>query len=224
MSALTAGVDLGGTKIQTVVVRGTKVVGSDRVPTPHTGAGDVIAAIVGTVRDALAAADAEAADLGGIGIGSPGAIDAAHGIVSESPNVPGFQDKVALGPDVSKAFGGIPVALDNDVRVAMLGEHAAGRRAAVPQRDRRVRRHRGGRGARARRQAPRWARGGRRDRPHVRPAEGPPMLVRTSRAPGVVRGTRSHGGAGPAAASPRARRRSCSTSWRRRASHGSRAA
>jgi predicted NBD/HSP70 family sugar kinase len=34
---LTAGVDLGGTKIQTVAVRDEQVVGSARVPTPQTG-------------------------------------------------------------------------------------------------------------------------------------------------------------------------------------------
>jgi predicted NBD/HSP70 family sugar kinase len=32
-----AGVDLGGTKIQTVAVRDEQVVGSARVPTPQTG-------------------------------------------------------------------------------------------------------------------------------------------------------------------------------------------
>ena len=133
MTELAAGVDLGGTKIQTVVVRGKDVVGSDRVPTPRTGARDVIAAIVGSLQASLTAADTEAADLGGIGIGSPGAIDSANGIVSESPNVPGFQEQVALGPGVSAAMGGTPVGLENDVRIAMLGEHTHG--AARPYRN-----------------------------------------------------------------------------------------
>ncbi|MGZ8570951.1 MAG: ROK family protein [Actinomycetota bacterium] len=126
MTELTAGVDLGGTKIQTVVLRDEHVVGGARVPTPHTGADDVVASIVSTIHDALGAADAELPDLVAVGIGSPGAIDAARGMVSESPNVPGFQEKVDLGPKVSAACGGVLVAIDNDVRVAMLGEHQRG--------------------------------------------------------------------------------------------------
>ncbi len=95
MTELTAGVDLGGTKIQTVVLRGDDVVGSVRVPTPHTGADDVVASIAATIHEALGHADATLTDLLGVGIGSPGAIDTARGVVSESPNVPGFQEKVA---------------------------------------------------------------------------------------------------------------------------------
>jgi glucokinase len=131
--SLTAGVDLGGTKIQTVVVRGKVVIGSDRVATPGSGATDVIAAIVGSLQASLAAATAEIAELGGIGIGSPGAIDSANGLVTDSPNVPGFQDAVALGPEVSAALHDTPVTIDNDVRVAMLGEHTLG--AARPYRN-----------------------------------------------------------------------------------------
>jgi glucokinase len=125
---LTAGVDLGGTKIQTVVVRGDEVVGSARVPTPRTGADDVIAAIAGTIRDALDGS--RPTELVGVGIGSPGAIDVSRGVVNRSPNVPGFQRVVPLGPMVSEALGGVAVRLENDVRVAMLGEHerGAGRR------------------------------------------------------------------------------------------------
>jgi len=121
---LTAGVDLGGTKIQTVVVRDAEVVGSDRVPTPGTGADDVIASIAGTIRAALDGS--RPTDLGGIGIGSPGAIDVSRGVVNRSPNVPGFQREVPLGPKVSEALGGVAVRLENDVRVAMLGEHERG--------------------------------------------------------------------------------------------------
>jgi glucokinase len=126
MTGLTAGVDLGGTKIQTVVVRGAQVVGSRRVPTPRTGADDVVAAIVGTIKGSLEEAGSPSSELTAIGVGSPGEIDATAGIVSESPNVPGFQEKVDLGPRVGASFGGIAVRLENDVRAAMLGEHRRG--------------------------------------------------------------------------------------------------
>lgn len=124
---VTAGVDLGGTKIQTVVARAERVVGRSRVPTPRTGAADdVIEAIVGTIRGSLEQADASVEDLGGIGIGSPGDVDSREGSVSLAANVPGFSDRVALGPSVSEALGGARVMVDNDVRVGVLGEARRG--------------------------------------------------------------------------------------------------
>ena len=130
MGKLTAGVDLGGTKIQTVLLNNRKVVGNARVPTPQSGAPDVIATIAQTVRTSLDQAGARTRDLEGIGIGTPGEIDPSNGVVSLAANVPGFMDRVELGPQVSKALGRVPVAIDNDVRVAILGElrRGAGRR------------------------------------------------------------------------------------------------
>ena len=45
MTDVTAGVDLGGTKIQAVAVRQGEVVGDARRPTPQTGAADVLSAL-----------------------------------------------------------------------------------------------------------------------------------------------------------------------------------
>lgn len=126
MTSVTAGVDLGGTKIQTAILRDREVVGTARVLTPQTGSADVIAAIAGTITTALEAAGAGVGDLAAIGMGTPGEVDGGTGTVSHSPNVQGFQERVALGPLVSQALGGVPVTLDNDVRVAIRGEHERG--------------------------------------------------------------------------------------------------
>jgi len=124
---VTAGVDLGGTKIQTVVLRDHEVAGSSRMLTPQTGAAeDVIEAIAGTIRDSLEQAGADQAQLVGIGIGTPGEVDASAGVVSLAANVPGFADSVALGPLVSKAMAGVKVTIENDVRVGVLGEYHRG--------------------------------------------------------------------------------------------------
>jgi len=124
---VTAGVDLGGTKIQTVVLRDEKVVGSARVLTPQTGVPeDVIDAIVGTIRTSLEAAQATEADLGAIGIGTPGEVDAKAGAVLLAANVPGFSDRVELGPLVSKQLGGAKAKVGNDVSVGVLGEYTRG--------------------------------------------------------------------------------------------------
>jgi glucokinase len=112
-----AGVDLGGTKIQTVVLRDGEVAGSAREETPRKGdAAEVIDAIAATVRAALGDGTLDA-----VGIGSPGDIDEATGTVSLAANVPGFNGRVELGPLVSARLGGVPVKVGNDVSVAVLG-------------------------------------------------------------------------------------------------------
>ena len=120
---VTAGVDLGGTKIQVVIVRARRGVGSHRVPTPQAGAKAVTTAIVASVRAALADAGSNIASLRAIGVGTPGTIHPDGG-VSNSPNVPGFEAPrpIPLGRSIASALGGVPVIVDNDVRVAIVGE------------------------------------------------------------------------------------------------------
>jgi glucokinase len=131
---MTAGVDLGGTKIQTVLLRQHQVVGSSRILTPQAGADAVVAAITDSIKAAVATAGGRTADLAAVGIGSPGTIDREQGTVANAPNVPGFErTPVALCSEVSRALGEVPVHLDNDVRVAVLGEWKRG--AGRPYRD-----------------------------------------------------------------------------------------
>ena len=71
------GIDLGGTKIQTVVVDDARtVLGSARRPTPTSGGpADVADAIAAAMDDAAQAAGVDAKALAGIGAGSPGTIE-----------------------------------------------------------------------------------------------------------------------------------------------------
>jgi glucokinase len=126
MTHVTAGVDLGGTKIQAVVVSAGGVIGQSRHPTPNTDAADVVAEIVASIHSALDDAGIVAPTLHAIGIGTPGSVDVRTGHVSNARNVPGFMDDVALGPIVRAAFGGTPVLVDNDVRAAVMGEYRRG--------------------------------------------------------------------------------------------------
>lgn len=125
---ITIGIDVGGTKIQSAVVRSRKVLSGHRLATPQTGADDVVAAIAEAASKALADAGAARSDVGGVGMGFPGSIESETGTVAHSPNVPGFVagEPVALASMVSEALGGVPVKLDNDVRVAILGEWKRG--------------------------------------------------------------------------------------------------
>ena len=126
MATVTVGVDLGGTKIQVVVVSNGTVLGRSRHATPVTGAGDVMAEIVAGIQSALATAEIDKAELAAVGIGTPGSVDTATGQVSKAPNLPGFIDKVPLASTVSAALGGTPVTVDNDVRAAVMGEFRRG--------------------------------------------------------------------------------------------------
>ena len=117
---LVAGVDLGGTKIQTIVVHGDEILGQARLPTPSNGAEPITAAVIETLHVALDAAGADGSSLRSVGIGAPGR--ALDGVVSNSPNVVGMREPFPLGPRVSLALGGAPVHVDNDVTVATLGE------------------------------------------------------------------------------------------------------
>jgi glucokinase len=122
-----AGVDLGGTKIQTVVVDGrSKVLGQSRVPTP---ADDGAGAIVETIAKAIGAAAEEAGlatdSLVGVGVGAPGGIDPDKGVLINPPNLPGFGDEFPLGPELEQQLG-TRVFLGNDVSVATDAEFRLG--------------------------------------------------------------------------------------------------
>jgi glucokinase len=121
------GVDLGGTKIQTVVVdEGHKVLGDARGPTPREGGPeDVAAAISEVMREAAKAAGVEPAELTGIGVGSPGLADERTGVIREARNLPGWEGEFALGAALTEALGP-PVKVGNDVQVATDAEFSLG--------------------------------------------------------------------------------------------------
>jgi glucokinase len=126
VGTITVGIDLGGTKIQAAAVREGKVAGTARVETPQTDAQDVVTAIASLVVAALTDAGADVGDLAAIGIGTPGEVDTEIGRVSRAANVRGFEQPVLLGPLVSAHFAGARVTVDNDVRVATVGEFQRG--------------------------------------------------------------------------------------------------
>jgi glucokinase len=123
MPTFRAGVDLGATKIQTVVVGPDHaVVGQARHPTPTEGGPpDVAARIEESIREAAEAAGVAVEELGGIGIGSPGAVDHEAGTVAHARNLPRWEDPFPLAATLTGALGP-PTRVDNDVQVAVLGE------------------------------------------------------------------------------------------------------
>jgi glucokinase len=124
---LRAGVDLGGTKIQAVVVDDRyQVVGEERRATPTKGKpADVAAEIVAAVRGAAAAAEIEAGELSSIGVGSPGDVDDANGTVTTARNLPNWEGSFPLAAALQEALGP-RVSLGNDVNVATMAEATLG--------------------------------------------------------------------------------------------------
>lgn len=121
------GIDLGGTKIQAVVLdRDQRVIGTARQPTPTTGgANDVVRALAETMRAAAKSARIDVGALRGVGVGTPGAVDVARGTVTSARNLPGFDTTVPLAQLLASELG-TRTALGNDVGVALDAEAKLG--------------------------------------------------------------------------------------------------
>jgi glucokinase len=121
------GIDLGGTKIQAVIVDGDhEIRGETRVPTPTSGGPtEVAAAMVGALQQACEAAAVATSELEGIGVGSPGDVDAERGTVTSARNLPDWEGSFPLADELSRALG-TRVALGNDVQVATDAEALLG--------------------------------------------------------------------------------------------------
>lgn len=121
------GIDLGGTKIQAVVVSADhEVLGQSRHPTPRDGGPERVgAAMAQALREAADSAGVSAGDLVGLGVGSPGAVDQTTGAVAHARNLPDWEGSFPLGERLASELG-ILVRLDNDVQVAVDAEVALG--------------------------------------------------------------------------------------------------
>jgi glucokinase len=121
------GIDLGGTKIQTVVVDAdNKVLGQSRRPTPTEGGPeDVAGEMLSAMRDAAEQAGVDTRELAGVGVGSPGDADETTGVVSDARNLPDWIGPFPLGERISADLG-VPVRVGNDVQVAVQAEFELG--------------------------------------------------------------------------------------------------
>src|SRR5579863_7569869 len=121
------GIDLGGTKIEAIVTDAShRVLGAARHPTPTDGGpADVANAMAAALTEAAKAASVEPSQLHGVGVGSPGVVDAAAGTVSHADNLPGWLATFPLASALQSALG-TEVALGNDVGVATAAEFELG--------------------------------------------------------------------------------------------------
>jgi glucokinase len=126
-NGLRGGIDLGGTKIEAIVVDAEhNVVGQRREPTPTDGGPAAVAAqMVVAMQEAAKAADVKTSSLAGIGVGSPGDVDERAGTVGNARNLPDWIRPFELGAALKDQLG-TEVYLGNDVQVATQAEFELG--------------------------------------------------------------------------------------------------
>ena len=120
MAEYSIGVDLGGTNLRAAAVDRTgkildKVEGTTKL---SAGRDAVISDIVASIVKLRATGEAD--HLAGIGIGVPGFIIIEKGIITASPNLPGFEN-FAVRDEIERLLK-TPVLLENDANAAALGE------------------------------------------------------------------------------------------------------
>ena len=120
------GMDLGGTKLLTSLLnRDFKIIAESKSKVePSKGEKVFLNTVLESIQDVLEEAGLKAGALAAAGMGSPGIIHPKKGIVVTSPNIP-FLRNYPLKAKLGKYLG-VPVALENDVNMGLLGEHFFG--------------------------------------------------------------------------------------------------
>ncbi|MFW2513057.1 ROK family protein [Demequina sp. SO4-13] len=116
MSTARIGLDIGGTKVDAVLLGDDDALLARRRLPVIRGAEGVVASACAAVDAVTADAGVSIADAAGVGIGIPGAVRG--GVVEHALNLD--VERLALA-DVLGERWGVPVAVENDVNVAALG-------------------------------------------------------------------------------------------------------
>ena len=119
-------IDLGGTKIRSIVVDADgRILGEDRRETDaEQGQARVVARMLASAHEAIAQSGVAFAALLGVGVSAPGPVDFERGILYQPPNLPGW-DAVPLATILRDRLG-LPAFLENDANAAALGESRYG--------------------------------------------------------------------------------------------------
>lgn len=116
---LSVGLDVGGTKTAALLVDSSScVLGQTTVPTHTATPDELLVTITRAIHAVLAEASATPQQIHSIGLGIPGQVDPATGIVKLAVNL--NLQTFPLGPTISARFKA-PTFLENDVRTAAIG-------------------------------------------------------------------------------------------------------
>lgn len=123
MSNYVVGVDVGGTNVKLGLVnsKGQVIVRTSFATTSFSSCPTaLINAIAAHIKTLILEAKVPYQHIIGIGVGLPGLIDPVKGVVRFLPNIPGWHN-VRLGA-LLKTKTGLPVYIDNDVKMITLAE------------------------------------------------------------------------------------------------------
>jgi len=119
-SALTIGIDIGGTKVLGGVVDKTgKIIDSARRPTPSAGGKELVATIIDLVKEFQAKHE-----IAGIGISVAALISKDQGTIVGAPNIANLS-QLNFVSEIKKVFN-LPVIAENDANAAMWAEYKFG--------------------------------------------------------------------------------------------------
>ena len=120
------GVDLGGTNIVSAVVDDEyKIIAKGHAPTNSgRSAEEIFDDMAGTIVSAVRSAGLTMEDIGSVGVGTPGSVNKAKGLIEYANNL-GF-DKVPAYELLHSRTGIDRIYIDNDANCAALGEAVAG--------------------------------------------------------------------------------------------------
>lgn len=118
------GVDLGSIRTRAAVVDDGTILGEAALNTPRGGDRLAIVDVLeAAVRAAIDAAGTDGADIGVVGVASPGAV--LDETIGGAPNMPGWSERFALKEMVSQRLGR-PVLVVNDATATGVAEHRHG--------------------------------------------------------------------------------------------------
>ena len=119
-------IDLGGTKIAAGIISDRyQVLAKECYPTlADEGVESVINRIVSAIEQTILPKGIALSQLYGVSIGAAGAVDLGKGIITLSPNLPGWRD-IPLRDIVTERLG-VKTWLVNDTNAAALAEHQLG--------------------------------------------------------------------------------------------------
>ena len=126
MKTHVVGIDIGGTKLATVVADSTgHILSKVRKPTlAEKGPEYALQLLFEMVRETVASADLAQESVSAIGVSCGGPLDTKTGVVYSPPNLPGW-DALPLKAQLESEFH-IPVTIENDANASALAEYRFG--------------------------------------------------------------------------------------------------
>src|SRR5258708_1315064 len=120
MAEYSIGIDLGGTNLRAAAIDRSGAMLGKIAGSTHLSAGKeaVIPDLVAAIHKLGEQCGAQ--ELAGVGVGTPGFIIMEKGVITGSPNMPGF-DNFPIRDEIERQLGA-PVVLENDANAAALGE------------------------------------------------------------------------------------------------------